>query len=298
MRCRRCGGQAQVELHSHHTAFCGECFLEYFRRQVRRAISSQRMFGRGDRVLVAVSGGKDSLALWDVLLELGYQVEGLHIDLGIGGYSEASRQRVEAFSQRRGAALRVVELAREGFTVPELARRSSREVCSVCGSVKRYLMNRMAHEGGFTVLATGHNLDDEASRLLANLLRWQLWYLRTQGPVLPAEGKLVKRVRPLFRLTEYETAAYAFLRGIDYVVQECPYSRGATFLRYKQLLRRLEHDVPGTLLNFYQGFLKEGKACFGQDQRSYMECERCGYPTTVPVCGFCRLKEAMQCGSG
>src|SRR5881409_1553432 len=62
---------AEVQLRAHNTAFCRPCYLFFFRRQVERAIAAQRMLAPGERVLVAVSGGKDSLALWDLLADLG-----------------------------------------------------------------------------------------------------------------------------------------------------------------------------------------------------------------------------------
>ena len=96
----------------------------------------------------------------------------------------------------------------------------------MCGLSKRYIFNREAHEGGYDVIATGHNLDDEAATLLGNTLRWNVDYIARQSPVLPAEPGFVKKVKPLHRLSELETAAYAFLRGIDYVVEECPLVAG------------------------------------------------------------------------
>ena len=87
MRCRRCGDPPVIEIRRHNAAFCRPCFIRHVQEQVKRAIEKHDMFGPEDRVLVAVSGGKDSLALWDVLLDLGYQEGGLYLGLGIGGYS-------------------------------------------------------------------------------------------------------------------------------------------------------------------------------------------------------------------
>ena len=92
MKCRRCKAPAVVEIRRHNAAFCRECFLRHVREQVKRAIEAHDMFEPTDRILVAVSGGKDSLALWDVLLELGYRADGLYLGLGIGEYSERSRR--------------------------------------------------------------------------------------------------------------------------------------------------------------------------------------------------------------
>src|SRR3989442_12328689 len=113
MKCRKCGDAAVIELRRHNAAFCAPDFLEFFRNQVREAIRKHRMFTRDERVLVAVSGGKDSLALWDVLLDEGYDTVGLYLDLGIFAYSVESKAKSEAFAPRPGARLIVSRLADE-----------------------------------------------------------------------------------------------------------------------------------------------------------------------------------------
>jgi uncharacterized protein (TIGR00269 family) len=295
MRCSKCSKQAIIHLRSYRLALCEEHFIERFKQMVKRAIKDYRLLSKKDRVLVAVSGGKDSLALWDVLLELGYEAEGLYIDLGIKreNYSELSKRKALAFAEQRGARLRVVDLGEEyGVTIPKLARRSTRSVCGVCGIVKRHEMNRIALEEGYTVLATGHNLDDEASVLLANLLRWNTELLARQAPRLEAwHPKLRPKVKPLCLLTERETATYAIARGIDYVYElECPFSEGATSITMKEALNRIEERSPGTKLYFYREFLKR-RSMFAlpEERGEAIECEVCGFPTTSQRCAFCRL---------
>lgn len=300
MKCRRCKQKAVVDLKNHHTAFCKDCFFEFVERQVRRAIHEHRMMEKGERVLVCVSGGKDSLALWDLLCRLGYEAHGLHVDLGIEDYSRHSRQKVERFANQRGLSLRSVSLEELQIPIPLLARRSRRAECSVCGIVKRHFFNKVAVEGGYRVVATGHNLDDEAGRLLGNLLHWQWEYLHKQRPVLEAVGDLLARkVQPLCRLTERETAAYAILRNIDYVIQECPMSRGATSLRYKEVLNLLEDQMPGTKASFYHGFLRESdkllrawkseQAREAPGQAKLSRCSGCGSASFMDPCNFCKI---------
>ena len=293
MRCTRCHGRAVVELRRHNAAFCGDCFQGVFRNQVARAIDDYDMFDRDDRILVAVSGGKDSLALWDVLLEDGYRAEGLYLGLGINDYSDRSHDQTVAFAAARGATLRTIDLAAEqGFDIPLAGRKGSRSSCAVCGLSKRYLFNRAALEGGYDVVATGHNLDDEAATLLGNTLRWNVEYIARQAPVLPATDGLVRKVKPLHRVTELETAAYAFLRGIDYVVEECPLVAGNTQLRYKESMNAIEARSPGTKTQFFLGYLDRGMPIFrtAHDDVALTECGRCGQPTPGAFCAFCRAR--------
>ena len=294
MRCLKCPAQAQVEVRRHHAAFCGPHYLEFFETQVRRAIARWKMLTPQDRVLVAVSGGKDSLSLWEVLSRLGYSTTGLYIHLGIGEYSDLSQEKCQRFASERGLPLLIVDLRRHyGLGLPELARRLHRVPCSGCGLSKRYILNKEALDRGFTTVATGHNLDDEAATLLGNILHWQEGYLARQSPALEASHhRLVKRVKPLYLLSEKETASYALLRRIDYIADECPHAEGALSLLYKDALNRIELQSPGAKGQFVSGFLDKAHARFqGADQEagSLRECLTCGYPTTGDVCNFCRM---------
>jgi uncharacterized protein (TIGR00269 family) len=145
-------------------------------------------------------------------------------------------------------------------------------------------------------VATGHNLDDEAATLFGSTLRWDASALGRQSPVLPAShDKLVRRVKPLFRLSERETAAYAFLRGIDYIVEECPFSKGATSITHKEVLNRLEEVSPGSKASFVTSFLDRARPHFAsQETVDLVECTRCGQVTTGPVCAFCKLAEQVR----
>lgn len=302
MHCTKCKTKAAIELPRHNAAFCKGCFNGFVHHQVAKAITSQKMFGKDDRILVAVSGGKDSLALWDILLKLGYKADALYVNLGIGGYSERSHEKVRRFADRvaapHGATLHVHTVEQEeGAGIKELAQLVHRPTCSTCGTIKRYQFNRAAVEHQYDVMATGHNLDDEAARLLGNVLHWQDEYLDKQGPSLPAsvEG-FARKVKPLYRLTERELAAYAVLNKIDYIVEECPMAKGSKMLLYKEVLNRLETESPGTKQTFYWGFLDKrahtqpaATTMTEKDQAALHPCASCGQPTTAEVCSYCKL---------
>jgi uncharacterized protein (TIGR00269 family) len=241
-----------------------------------------------------VSGGKDSLALWDVLLMLGYRATGMYLGLGIGDYSDRSGNAAHRFAQERAADLLHVDRRSEyGFDIPTAGTTGSRSTCSVCGLSKRYVFNRVALDHGFDVVATGHNLDDEAATLLGNTLRWQTEYMARQHPALAGREGLVKKVKPLHRLSERETAAYAFLQGIEYIVEECPLVAGNTQLKFKEAMNHLEAGSPGIKASFYLGYLDRVAERFRHEVASEGDlraCERCGQPTTGRFCAFCRAR--------
>ena len=294
MKCRVCRGPAVIDVRRHNANFCAEHFLKLCRDQVAKAIDQFDMVAPGDRLLVAVSGGKDSLALWDLLVELGYATDGLYLGLGIGDYSDDSARYAIDFASRRGLRLHCVDLReRYGYDVPTAASATRRVPCSGCGLSKRHVFDEVALEGGYDALVTGHNLDDEAAVLYGNVMHWHMDYLARQWPVLPAARGFPRKVKPLVRLAERETAAYCVLRGIDYQVEECPMAAGNRHLAYKEALNHIEERSPGSKGSFYFGFLERAASRLGAEtgQDELGSCVRCGAPTPGDVCAFCRLVE-------
>jgi uncharacterized protein (TIGR00269 family) len=292
-----------INMRQHKLALCKNHFLHWIPEQTQRFIEKYRMFTKEDKVLVAVSGGKDSLSLWDILWRLGYQADGLYIGLGIDGgidYSQESYRLTAKFAEARGLHMMVVSVPEEyGETIPQMAKRTVRgkeKPCAVCGLTKRHVMNRAAREGNYDVLATGHNLDDEAAVLFGNTLNWIPGYLVRQGPVLEAnQPGLVRKAKPLCRIYEREMAAYAMLQGIEYIYEECPYAAGSKSIYYKELLNKLEADRPGAKLSFYLSFLQAKEnglfAPQADPQAARLHtCPTCGQPTSAPgECAFCRM---------
>ncbi|HIP42322.1 MAG TPA: TIGR00269 family protein [Aquifex aeolicus] len=292
-KCRICKSKAIIYMPHHRLSLCKGHFVEWFEKHTEKTIKEFKMFTKNDKILVAISGGKDSLALWYVLRKLGYKADGLYIHLGIGEYSERSKEKVYKFAERIGGNVIIVDLKEEVATIPELVKISSREACSVCGLVKRYNFNKVAKEKGYNVVATGHNLDDEASALLANILNWNEKYLGRKYPVLEEEEGFVRKVKPFCKFTEKETALYALLNGIDFIEEECPFSEDATSVFYKEILNKIEERSPGTKLRFYLDYLRKVYPKFKkeEDKKNLEPCKVCGQPTMGEVCPVCRLKE-------
>jgi tRNA-5-methyluridine54 2-sulfurtransferase len=295
VKCRVCKGPAVIDVRRHNAAFCRDHFLHHCEEQVRKAIDAHHMLEPGERVLVAVSGGKDSLALWEMLVRLGYEADGLYLGLGIGDYSDVSGRYARAYAAQLGRELIEIDLASDfGYGIPEAAAATRRAPCGACGLSKRHLFNSAALEHGYPAIATGHNLDDEAAVLLGNVLRWDAGYLGRQSPVLPAAPGFARKIKPLVRIGERETAAYCVLRGIDYQVEECPMAEGNRHLGYKEVLNSLEDRSPGTKAAFLFGFIERGHDHFAADAEIERDdlgaCRGCGAPTPGDLCAFCRLR--------
>jgi uncharacterized protein (TIGR00269 family) len=161
-------------------------------------------------------------------------------------------------------------------------------------------MNRIARDFGYDLLATGHNLDDEAAVLFGNTLTWSSEYILRQGPVLPAGEGFARKVKPLCRFYEREMTAYAIARGIEYIYDECPFAEGSTSIYYKEILNQLETARPGAKLTFYISFLearKSGELFVEKSagQALLHPCTQCGQLTSAPgMCSFCRMIEKVS----
>lgn len=298
MRCRKCQHKAIINMPEHRLALCQLCYSPWFLEHTERAIKKFNMFTHQDRILVAVSGGKDSLALWHALVELGYEADGFYIDLGIDGnigYSDKSKQACVRFAERLSRPLHTVTVAEEvGASVPEIKYLTRRVACSGCGLVKRYFMNRTSLEAGYDAIATGHNLDDEVAVLFGNTLRWDQEYLTRQYPVLDEREGLKKKVKPFIYFTEKQTTVYALVNRIAYVREECPFAKGATSLYYKDIINQLEHHSPGSKRRFLDGFFNVRDRLLKTEPAELKPCQQCGQPTIGDICAYCRLVEQVH----
>lgn len=273
-----------------------EKFVRRIIDNVEETIKRFSLLERDEPLFVAISGGKDSLSLADILWRLGYNVRGFFIDLGIGNYTEKSREVCESFCEERQIPLVVIDVREElGTTIREVRGRTGRAPCSVCGMVRRYLMNAIPLRHNVETLATGHNLDDEVNVIFWNILRWDLESLARQSPLLPrSHPRFTKKIKPLCLTYEKDVASYARTVGIKPVEERCPLSRGATLLELKEFLNEIEEENPGIKRRFYEGFLLRKESLERKTKVNLKECKLCGQPTTAEICSFCRLKETVK----
>ncbi|MCE5335491.1 MAG: tRNA 2-thiocytidine biosynthesis TtcA family protein [Desulfobacteraceae bacterium] len=295
-KCKKCRARGVIRLPSHNTIFCRECFIAFCENGVARAMKKFDI-PKGTELLVAVSGGKDSLALWDLLNRLGYATRGIHLDLGIEVFSEASCDAVSDFAALRGLSWTRYSLKENfGWNIEEIRFRIRRAICSICGTIKRQMLNRLAMKEGCEFLVSGHNLDDEAGRLLGNTLRHRTQYIEKQYPFLPAvPGMMPAKAKPLYRLESHELRAYCCFASIRPHGERCPLSRGATSHIVKDALDVLEQKMPGTKRDFYFTYLKNRQAP-RSEEREIAICKTCGEPAYMETCSVCTIRAQLLAG--
>ena len=269
VKCTVCKEPAVIDIRRHNANFCAEHFLRLCRDQVARAIKDFEMLAPDERVLVAVSGGKDSLAVWDILLELGYQADGLYLGLGIGDYSDQSGEMARAFARRarphapRGRPARPSTAS----TSPPAPRRpgACRARPAACPSAT--CSTRRPAPAATTSSSPATTSTTRPRCCSATSCTGRPTTSAASSRCSRRRNGFPRKVKPLVRLGEREMAAYCVLRGIDYIVEECPMAAGNKHLGYKEALNAIEAASPGTKHDFYFGFLARASERFTPGRR-------------------------------
>ncbi len=259
-------------------------------------IRGQKLVRRGDRVMVSVSGGKDSaVAAWILAKhaeDLGIGVALLHIDLGIPTYSRNTRKKVEDLAEKLEIPLYVHEVEKEWeMPLPGIVGRLRKASCYICGILKRYYQNTIPKALGYNVVATGHNLDDSVGFTLNNLITGQIDYIPKLSAVLPETELTVRKIKPLFWLQGSEILRYAEENGIPFAPCQCPFQKLSPTYMIRETFDRIEGIRPGAK----KSIVKNVWRLVGQSAKEEQPhaCKYCGAPTRGRVCAVCKMKEKL-----
>ena len=297
-RCRNLGRLRKGTVRVGRQWFCEECFQVYVINQVKRTIEKYKLIAPKDKVYIGLSGGKDSAALCHILTKLteeyDFSLKAFHINLGFGSYSEMCERVVREQAKICNIDLDVIK------PDVEIKRYGNREICAVCGAVKRYLMNKHVREAGGTKIATAHTLEDQVLFLIKNYLAWHPEYMIKQYPYLPEEkinGKtvMVARIKPLFFVSEETLEKYVEIVNIPVVHEECPYRN-----RKRDLEREAIENMDNVFTNFklltVKNFLNHIRPILNKSGQYttpnvLKQCKLCGEHTSTDICLYCRLKQ-------
>ena len=308
--CSRCDGSPSLYTRRYSgESLCASCFQESVVDKVKRTISKYGMLKRGERVGVAVSGGKDSLALLRILHRLNnesrsgekYQLVALTVDEGVKGYRDEAIEHARALCGELGVEHVTVSYGELfGFSLDQaLDWKDERELssCSMCGVFRRRAIDEAALRAGVDVVATAHNLDDYVQTFMMNLLHGDVERLAWLDPATYSEEFPVRRVKPLTEMYEEEVALYAYLSKIPFQSVSCPYMHEGLRSEVRDHLNELESKHPG-MKNVLMNSALEVVSNMpdkrdGAKAGATVPCRKCSKPSSSGECGVCRMTEVI-----
>lgn len=276
-------------------------FTEYVEKKVRKTIRQHQLFKKGDKIAVAVSGGKDSTVCLHILNNIGHNIEAVTIDAAIGNYTKENLKNITEFCKKNDVKLNVISFRKEfGKSLCYIravlkSRGYHYSSCMLCGILKRYLLNKYCRENNFDYLATGHNLDDEAEAFLMNIFRNAFTLAIKQGPKSDfISKKLVQRVKPLFYITNEETKRYSKIMNFPVNYEICPCSTDAHRRKFRRMLADFEKENQGVKYSIikFQEMVKNNikKIPVGEMNN----CELCGEPAGNKICRVCQILKELK----
>ena len=207
------------------------------RRQVGQAIGDYRMIEDGDRVMVCLSGGKDSWTLLDVLLQLrekapvDFEILAVNLDQKQPGFPE---HVIPDYCRSIGVPFHVIE--QDTYSVVKRVVPEDKTMCGLCSRLRRGALYSYAREHGYTRIALGHHQDDIVATFFLNLFHGGK--LKAMPPKLKSDDGSNILIRPLAYCRERDIAAYAGLK--QFPIIPCNLCGSQEHLQRKQVRRMME----------------------------------------------------------
>jgi len=300
--CTYCGDATIYAREYEGVSFCGKCFRHTIEERVRKTATTYQMLEYNDHVAVAVSGGKDSLTLLNLLVKLEKRfpksrITAISVDEGIDGYRDEALELAKTACEKLGVEQTVVSY-RElfGITTDEIAEmRLGQTPCAYCGVFRRKAINKAADMVGATKIATAHNLDDEVQTILLNMLHGDPLRIVRSSPVLrDPRGRFLTRIKPLCEIPEKEIVLYAYLTGLEFQSVACPHGSEALRNDIRSFLNQMEQKHPGTKFTLNRTAERLRELLAAAAPISHLnECEKCGDPTPHRLCEACTMLQTI-----
>ncbi|KER06101.1 PP-loop domain containing protein [Marine Group I thaumarchaeote SCGC AAA799-E16] len=295
MKCDRCENSAVYTRKYSGQKLCSDCFSNSIVRKTAKTISKHKMIKNNELVAVAVSGGKDSLALLKIIYEMSsshnFRIKAITIDEGIPGYRNEALEIVEKFCEELGVEHKVYsykdlfELTLdEALDLRENEKTSS---CSICGTLRRRAIDHAAKNIGADVIATGHNLDDTLQTFVINMLSGDTNKIGWMDP--DTSSNSLRKIKPFCEIYESEIVFYAFTNDIPFQSEPCPHMNEGIRTEIREFLNSLEKQHSGIKNNLYQSILRVSNIVKDTNYKEKMICKKCGSDCTGNVCSVCNM---------
>ncbi len=300
--CSHCGGNPFYTRRYSGETLCANCFNESIVEKTRRTVSRYKMIAPGERIAVAVSGGKDSLSLLKVLTRLYLprrnQVVAISVDEGVAGYRDEALQHARSLSSELGVEQVVVSYKEMfGFSLDEALdwkEERSASSCSFCGVFRRRAIDEAAVRAKASVVATAHNLDDYVQTFMMNLMHGDVSRLGWLDPAYSDDSFPVRRVKPFMEIYEAEVALYAYQNGIPFQSVSCPYMHEGLRSEVRDYLNMMEANHPGIKNVLLRSSLDVVSRYARSSDKGSVPCLKCGKPSSSGICSVCRMKAEVR----
>jgi cytoplasmic tRNA 2-thiolation protein 1 len=300
--CSSCGGKPFYTRRYSGETLCVSCFKDSIEDKARRTISKYRMIGTGEKVAVAVSGGKDSLSLLKVVSDIygprRNPIVAISIDEGVAGYRDEALDHARSLTGELGLehiVLSYKELF--GFTLDEaLDWKDERDVssCSFCGVFRRRAIDEAAVRANASVVATAHNLDDYIQTFMMNLMHGDVARLAWLDPSYSDDTFPVRRVKPFMEIYEEEVALFAYQTGLPFQSVSCPYMHEGLRSEVRDYLNTMEAGHPGMKNVLLRSSLDVISHYARTSDKKSVPCSSCGKPSSNGLCNVCRMRATVE----
>ncbi len=305
--CDKCGNpNLIIKKKQSGQKLCKDCFIESIQNKVLKDIRKYKLIEKGDKVLLGLSGGKDSVMLLDILNSLRKRniidLVAVTIDEGIGGYREEGVEIAARNAEKLGVEHKIVSFTEYlGMTLDDIISKNTKEgrrnACTYCGVFRRWILNRVAKDLGATKIATGHNLDDETQSIVMNYLEGNIQNLTRIGPKSESKSeRFTIKIKPLREIPEKEIGLYVIARELDVHFAGCPYASESFRAEIGSFIKKLSREHPTIMYSTLRGFDRMKPVLKREFSRDYPTrvCEKCGEPSAARLCKACSFLEDWE----